>query len=99
MVTTKSGNQYNNENWKEMMSEWSRELNEGADYLEGCEEIVKVAAKKLVEFAGVAPEKSYSIAFHISEEGIEGIQFSSPEKQAAVEEIDKWMRAEERKIR
>jgi len=98
MVTTKYGNTYNNEDWNEMMAELSNEKRDGDEYLESCEEIIKAVAKKLVELAGVAPEKSYGIAHHIFENGIDGIGFSSPKKQAVVEDIEKWMQEERRVI-
>lgn len=93
MITTKHGNKYTNQEWAEMMAEWSKE----ADY-SGFSDIISGGAAKLVELAGVPQEKSYGLSNRIFNFGLSDIQFSSPEKEEAVKQINKWMEIEFSKL-
>lgn len=93
MITTKHGNEYSNQEWQEMMAEWSKE----ADF-SGVSDIKEAGAAKLVELAGVDESKAYGLACRIFDFGLDGIQFSSPEKATVVETINSWMEAEYNKL-
>ena len=62
-----------------MMAQWSKE----ADF-SGVSDIQEAAAAKLVELAGVDEAKAYGLACRIFNYGLDGIQFSSPEKAEAI---------------
>lgn len=90
-ITTKCGNQYSEIEWADMMRNWDQEVAEANDYLEKEEQIKSIATSRLVDEAGVDEEKAYRIACHIYNYTSADIQFTSTEKQLAVEEIDRWM--------
>ena len=69
------------------------------DYDDAVEEIKRVAARQLVALAGIEEARAFGLAHRIYVQGVDGIAFSSQEKEEAVKAIDKWMTAEERKIR
>jgi len=91
MVTTKCGNQYSEIEWADMMRNWDQEVGNAMDCLEAEDTIKSIAAKRLVSEAGIDESKSYGVACHIYNNSTDGIQFTSTEKQLAVEEIDRWM--------
>jgi len=93
MITTKCGNKYSNQEWAEMMAQWSKE----ADF-SGVSDIQSAGAAKLVELAGFDEAKAYGLACRIFDFGLDGIQFSSPEKAEAVQAINSWMEAEYNKL-
>jgi hypothetical protein len=93
MVITKHGNKYTNQEWTEMMAEWSKE----ADY-SSISDIISGGAAKLAELAGVEESKAYGLSNRIFNYGLDGIQFSSPEKAEAVAAVNRWMEAEYSKL-
>ena len=93
MITTKYGNKYSNQEWAEMMTQWSMETD-----FSGISDIQEAAAARLVELAGVDESRAYGIACQIFNYGLDGIQFSSPEKAEVVAFINRWMEAEYNKL-
>jgi hypothetical protein len=93
-IITKCGNEYTPQEWEDMMVMWDEEVAGCNDYFDRMSLIKKTAGRHL-EALGL--DNGYAVACHILENGTDGISFSSDEKREAVEALDKWMVAEERK--
>ena len=94
--TTKYGNKYTREEWKELQEQFARERAENDEWLDGYERIFKTASKML-KAVGV-DGNTYGIARRIYERGFDGISFTSSDKEKAVRETADWIKAEVRKL-
>ncbi len=93
---TRFGNTYSDREWKEMQENFDREAEEARDYLDKRDAMLRHSARML-EDIGV-DGNTFGIATRIAGYGLDGIQFSSQEKQEAVEKIADWIAKEDREL-
>lgn len=95
-VVTRYGNYYTEEEWTEMQEAFDAQAAEAEDMDEAFMAIKREAARRMTE-AGIEGY-TFSIAARIFDNGLEGIEFSNEGRQQLVEEIDRWMQEEARKV-
>ena len=93
--TTRYGNYYTQEEWDAMTANFDREDRAAEDYVEQEAAIISQAAKLLEPVAG---EKAYSVAHHIFNNGIDGIEFGGKSSRELAETVSEWMDQEARKL-
>ncbi len=94
--TTKYGNTYSDREWKEMQENFDREVEEARDYSSKRDGIIGHAARMLEDIG--ATGNTFGIATRIADYGLDGIQFSSADKQEAVEKIADWIAEKDREL-